>query len=96
MVDKKRKPGKKSVEKREEEELQRAVNALNATQHNPIAWAPIIAFIAPIVARIAARYAMRAIARKLEKKIPGKIRDETVTGAADFIASIALKRIIKK
>jgi len=95
MADK-RKPGKKSVEKREAEELQRAVNALNATQHNPIAWAPIIGFIAPIVARIAARFVMRAIARKLERKIPGKIRDETVNQAADFVAGIAIKRALKK
>jgi len=92
----KRKPGKKSIEKREQQELAAAIAALNATQHNPIAWAPIIAFVAPIVARIAARYALRAIARKLEKKISVKIRDETVTGAADFVADIAVKRGLKK
>lgn len=95
MVKKERKPGKKTVEKREAEELKRAINALNSTQHNPIAWGPIIAMVAPIIARIAARYAMRALARRLQRKISTKIRDETVVGAADFVADIAVKRIVK-
>lgn len=90
-----RKPGKVSADKRDAQELKRAVKALESTSHNPVQWAPIIAFVAPIVARITARYVLRAVARKLERKISTKIRDETVVGAADFVADIALKRVLK-
>lgn len=82
----------KSNTKRESAELQRAVNALQATQHNPVEWAPVIRFVAPIIARIAARYVLSVIGRKLNKRISSKIREETVTEAADKLAEIAIKR----
>lgn len=89
------KSGRKSPEKREREELQRAVNALYGAVPNPIAWAPIIKFVAPIIARIAARYVMKQVARKLDKRISSKIREETVDSAADYLAEIAVKRTLK-
>lgn len=90
------KTGKKSPEKRDKEELQRAVSALEGAVPNPIAWAPIIKFVAPIIARIAARYVMKLVARKLDKRISSKIREETVIQAADYLAEIAIKRTAKK
>lgn len=86
------KSGKRSPEKREKDELQRAIDGLQATQHNPIAWTPIIRLVAPIIARIAARYVMSVISRKLGKRISSKIREETVVGAADKLAEIVIKR----
>jgi len=83
-------------EKREGKELQNAVNALSASEHNPIEWAPVIKFVAPIIARIAARYVMKTVARKLDKRISSKIREETVIAAADHLADIAIKRTTKK
>lgn len=91
----KKKPSKKTIDTKDIEELQRANAALQATQHNPVNFAPIIALVAPVLARIAARYALRFLARKLNRKISSKIRDETVTGAADYIADIAVKRTLK-
>jgi len=88
--------GKRSPEKRDNEELQRAVNALYGAVPNPIAWAPIIKFVAPIIARIAARYVMKVIARKLDKRISSKIREETVIQAADYLADLAIKRSTPK
>ena len=83
-----------SPEKREVKELERAIKALQATGHNPIEFAPIIRFVAPIVARIAARYAMRLLARKLNRRIGDKIKNETVIKVADRIAEIAVKRTV--
>lgn len=90
------KPGKKSAEKRDKDELQRIVDALYGAVPNPIEWAPIIKFVAPIIARIAARYVMKLISRKLDKRISSKIREETVIQAADYLAEIAIKRTAKK
>jgi len=87
---------KKTPEKREKDELDRAVKAVEAAEHNPVEWAPIIKFVAPIVARIAARYVLKTVARKLNKRISTKIREETVLGAADHLAEIAIKRTAKK
>ena len=87
---------KKTPEKREKDELDRAVKALEAQGGNPIAWAAIIKFVAPIVARIAARYVLKIVARKLNKRISSKIREETVVAAADHLAEIAIKRTAKK
>lgn len=89
------KKGKQTPDTRDQKALQAAQKALQATQHNPVNFAPIIALVAPIVARIAARYVMRALARKLQRKISTKIRDETVVGAADYVADIAVKRALK-
>lgn len=87
---------RKTPEKRDKEELDRAVQALYGAVPNPIAWAPIIKFVAPIIARIAARYVMKLVARKLDKRISSKIREETVMSAADYLAEIAIKRTAKK
>lgn len=87
---------KKSVEKRDKQELDRAVGALYGAVPNPIEWAPIIKFVAPIIARIAARYVMKVVARKLDKRISSKIREETVVSAADYLAGIAIKRTAKR
>lgn len=83
-------------EKRDKQELQRAVRALQSSAHNPIEWSAIIKFVAPIIARIATRYALKLIARKLNRRIGSKIREETVTNTADYLADIALKRTAKK
>ena len=90
------KQGKRSPEKRDKEELGRAVNALYGAVPNPIEWAPIIKFVAPIIARIAARYVMKVVSQKLDKRISSKIREETVIKAADYLAEIAIKRTAKK
>lgn len=86
----------KTPEKRDKDELDRAVQALYGAVPNPVLWAPIIKFVAPIIARIAARYVMKVIARKLDKRISSKIREETIISAADYLAEIAIKRTAKK
>jgi len=83
---------KTTPEKREKQELDRAVKALGALQHNPIDWIPIIKFLAPIVARIAARYVLKVTARKLGRKISSKNREDIVLDTADYISEIAIKR----
>ena len=85
----------KTPEKRDTEDLNRAVSALKATSHNPVEWSAIIRFVAPIVARITARYVMKVIGRKLNKRISSKVREETVLLAADHLAQIAIKRTTK-
>jgi len=82
----------KTPEKRDTEDLNRAVSALKATGHNPIEWSAIIKFVAPIIARITARYVMKLLSRKLNKRISSKIREDTVLLAADHLAEIAVKR----
>lgn len=81
-------------EKRDVRELERAIQALKATNpSNPgVEWAAVIRFVAPIIARIAARYVMKVIARKLNRRISSKVREETVIAAADKLAEIAIKR----
>ncbi|MBA7558021.1 hypothetical protein ES705_50810 [subsurface metagenome] len=88
--------GTKTPERRDNEELDRFVKALEATGHNPIVWATIIKFVAPIIARIAARFVMKLVARKLDKRISSKIREEVVIKAADHLADIAIKRTTTK
>ena len=88
--------GKKGIEKREKEELDRAVQALYGAVPNPIAWAPVIKLVAPIIARIAARYVLKLVARKLDRRISSKIREETVMSAADYLADIVIRRTAKK
>ncbi len=83
---------RKTPEKRDKEELNRAVQALYGAVPNPIAWSPIVKFIAPIIARIAARYVMRLIATKLDKRISSKVKEETVLKTADYLADLAIKR----
>jgi len=90
------KRSKRTPEARDKQDLERAVKALEGAVPNPIEWAPIIKFVAPIIARIAARYVMKYIAPKLNKRISSKIREETVLAAADYLADIAIKRTTKK
>jgi len=87
----KKRTTKKSVQTKELDELKRFANALNATQHNPVDWAAIIAFAAPIVARITARYAARYIASKFNRKLTSKISTETANQAADWIVTTLQK-----
>ena len=64
----------KTPDQRDVAALKAAITALNSTQHNPLDWAPIIRFVAPIVARIASRYVLRSLARRLGRRISQKIR----------------------
>lgn len=50
-------------------EMKALTKALDATQHNPIAWGLIFAYIAPIIARLAVRIALSYYTRKTGKKI---------------------------
>ncbi|MBA7554424.1 hypothetical protein ES705_47044 [subsurface metagenome] len=84
--------GTKTPERRDREELDRFVKALEATGHNPIVWATIIKFVAPIIARIASRFVIKLLARKLDKRISSKIREDVVIRTADHLADIAIKR----
>lgn len=88
--------GNKTPERRDKEELDRAIKALEAVSHNPIAWGLIIKFVAPVIARIAARFVMKLVASKLDRRISSKIREEVVIKAADHLADIAIKRTTKK
>ena len=73
-------------------DLDRAVKALNATQHNPIAWGPIIAYFGPIVARLAIRVGLTYLARKTGRKIAPKARQEVVDYTSTAILAV-LKRL---
>lgn len=79
-----------------EQELQRAVNALNASEHNPIEWTPIVRFIAPIIARISADYACRVMAKRIGRPVSPATRKAVIEGAANKLADIAIKRTTKK
>lgn len=85
----------KTADSRDIDGLRDGVKALEASEHNPVEWAPIIKFVAPIVARIAARYAMRLIVRKTSVKLSPRTREETVNSVADRLAEIATKRTKK-
>lgn len=88
--------GTKTPERRDKEELDRLIKALESTGHNPIVWGPIIKFVAPVIARIAARFVMKLLASKLDKRISSKIREDVVIKAADHLADIAIKRTTTK
>jgi len=72
-----------------------AVKAVEAAEHNPVEWMPIIRLVAPIVARIAARYAIKAISRKVSGRISPKVRGEVATKTADYVGDIVTKRVGK-
>jgi len=76
-------PKRKNPDSKDIAELQRAVKALNAGSHNPVDWAPIIRFVAPIVARY--------IAGRLKKKLAKKMPQET----ADYVADKILEHLAK-
>lgn len=75
--------------------LNAAIAALNATQHNPIAWAAVIRFVAPIVGRLAARYAAGYLATKWNKRATPKIRKEVAEETADRLAATFYKQLLK-
>jgi len=79
-----------------EKEIQRAVDALNASEHNPIEWAPVIKFVAPIIARIAAEYAVRVMSKRIGRPVSPATRKVVIEGAANKLAEIAIKRTAKK
>lgn len=89
----KEKGSKQPPLKRDMKSLESAVKTLNATQHNPIEWAPIIKFVAPIIARIAVRYVLTAIAKKLNRKISAETRDKLANETADRLSELAIKRV---
>jgi len=69
-------------------ELSRAIGALQAGEHNPIEWTPIIRFVAPILGRIAARYAAKYVANKLGKRIKVKLSAEVAEATADKMIDV--------
>jgi len=79
---------KKRPDSKELAEFKRAVKALNAGQHNPINWIPIIKFIAPFIARVAARYASRYVATKLGKRLKVNLSTEVAEATADRIIDL--------
>jgi len=94
MTEKKRRPPKlNKADKRDIDELIRANKALKGAVPNPIQWAPIIAFIAPIVARIAARYAAKYIANKFGKRLKLNYSQEAADRAAEQVSDMVLKRL---
>lgn len=89
---KKAAPKRKTAINRELEELARAAAALQATQHNPIAWAPLIRYLGPIVARLAARICLAYVVRKTGRKIAPNARQEVIDFTASTILQV-LKRL---
>jgi len=86
---------KKSPVDKDIQELNRFVAALKGTQHNPIDWAAIVKFVAPIVGRLAARYAAGYLATKWNKRATPKIRKEVAEETADRLAKIMYAQILK-
>jgi len=86
-----RKPDTKDVA-----ELKRAVVALQASQHNPVDWLPIVKFFAPIIARLVARQTARYLYGKLNKRLPTKIPGEAADVAADRIGDLVAKIVVAK
>ena len=84
-VSKKKRPESKD---RDIRALQRLITALNAVQHNPIAWAAVIKSVAPMIASLAARYAAGWLATKWNKRTSVKIRKEVAEDTAERIVSI--------
>lgn len=93
MADKKKR--KPVTRDKDIQELNRAIAALKGTQHNPVDWATIVKFIAPIVGRLAARYAAGYLATKWNKRATPKIRKEVAEETADRLATVLYKQILK-
>jgi hypothetical protein len=77
---------KTKPETKELQQLQLAVKALNATQHNPVNWAAIVKFVAPLIVRLAARVTARYVASKLGKRMKSNIPQEAADHAADTVS----------
>lgn len=88
---------KKKVKTRDKDvqELNRAIAALKGSQHNPVNWAAIISFAAPIVARLAARYAAGYLATKWNKRASPKIRKEVAEDVADRLTTVFQNQLLK-
>jgi len=88
---------KKKVKTRDKDiqELNRAIAALKSSQHNPVNWAAIISFVAPIVARLAARYAAGYLATKWNKRASPKIRKEVAEDVADRLTTVFQNQLLK-
>lgn len=93
MADKKKR--KPVTRDKDIQELNRAIAALKGTQHNPVDWAAIVKFTAPIVGRLAARYAAGYLATKWNKRATPKIRKEVAEETADRLATVLYKQILK-
>jgi len=87
----KRKPDTKDVA-----ELKRAIVALQATQHNPVEWLPVVKFFAPIIARLVARQVARYVYGRMNKRLPKKIPAEAADFAADRIGDLVSKIVVAK
>lgn len=77
-------------------EMRLAIFALEGVEHNPVDWAAIVRFTAPIVARLAARYATRYVANKLGKRVTLKTSNEVAEKTAERIAVIVAKKALRK
>lgn len=77
------------------QELNRALAALKGAEHNPVDWAAIIKFVAPILGRLAARYAAGWLATKWNKRATPKIRKEVAEETADRMAAVLYKQLLK-
>jgi len=78
---------------KEIKELKLAMGALKGSSHNPVDWAAIVKFIAPIVARIAARYAAKYVAGRLNRRLKLSISREAAEATADRISEVFSKSI---
>lgn len=76
-------------------ELKKVVTALNAVQHNPIAWGSVIALFAPIIARLATRIAVRYISAKVGKRFKKSLPDEAAEYVADRIGEAVSRLPVK-
>jgi len=88
----KKKEKKAAKVTQEKEDLAAIVKALESTQHNPVAWLPVIKLVAPVVARLAIRIGMAAFARKTGRKIKPSVRDFVADEAAKSIRSMLPKK----
>jgi len=87
---------KKKADTKDVQELKRGILALEAGQHNPIAWLPIVKFFAPIIARLVARQVARYLYTRLNKKLPKKIPGEAADVAAERIGEVVSKLVLPK
>jgi len=88
-------PKKSQHETKGINDLKLALDAVGASEHNPVDWGAVIRFTAPIIARLAARYATRYVGSKLAKRIPPKLANDTAEKTAERIAVIVAKRYLK-
>jgi len=91
MSDTKKRKAPKTKVSKDIEQLQSAVNLMKGAEHNPVDWAAVIKFVAPIVARIAARYTARYVATKLKKRLSPKTATEIADLAAEQVQSSVAK-----